>query len=83
MPFSLILTADYIISTEIFGDKPLQLEEIHEYIRTDTDETERIYNMVLDWFYENINIFNNTSGIGEVWENMKKQMRKLQVLCNF
>ena len=23
--------------------------------------------MILDWFYENINRFNNTSGIGEVW----------------
>ena len=70
--FSLILTADYIISTEIFGDKPLQLEEIQEYIRTDTDETERIYNMILDWFYENINKFNNTSGIGEVWGKYEK-----------
>lgn len=65
--FSLILTADYIVSAQIFEDKPLQLEEIQDYIREDTDETSRVYNMILDWFYENINRFNNTSGIGEVW----------------
>lgn len=70
--FSLILTADWIISKEIFEDEPLKIEEIQDYIRTDTDETERIYNMILDWFYENINKFNNTSGIGEVWGKYEK-----------
>ena len=65
--FSLILTADWIVSKEIFEDEPLKLEEVKDHIRKDTDETERIYNMILDWFYENINKFNNTSGIGEVW----------------
>lgn len=70
--FSLILTADYIASTKIFEDKPLQLEDIQDYIRTDTDETTRVYNLILDWFYENINKFNNTSGIGEVWGKYEK-----------
>lgn len=70
--FSLILTADYIVSTQIFKDKPLQLEDIQDYIRTDTDETTRVYNLILDWFYENINKFNNSSGIGEVWGKYEK-----------
>ena len=70
--FSLILTADYIASTKIFEDKPLQLEEIQNYIREDTDETTRVYNLILDWFYENINKFNNSSGIGEVWGKYEK-----------
>lgn len=70
--FSLILTADYIVSTQIFKDKPLQLEDIQDYIREDTDETTRVYNLILDWFYENINKFNNTSGIGEVWGKYEK-----------
>ena len=70
--FSLILTADWIVSKEIFEDEPLKMEEIQDYIRTDTDETERIYNIILDWFYENINKFNNTSGIGEVWGKYEK-----------
>ena len=70
--FSLILTADFIASSLIFKDKPLQLEEIQEYIREDTDETTRVYNLILDWFYENINKFNNTSGIGEVWGKYEK-----------
>ena len=75
--FSLILTADYIVSTQIFKDKPLQLEDIQDYIRTDTDETTRVYNLILDWFYENINKFNNTSGIGEVWGKYEKNGKEI------
>ena len=70
--FSLILTADFIASSLIFKDKPLQLDEIQDYIREDTDETTRVYNLILDWFYENINKFNNSSGIGEVWGKYEK-----------
>ena len=62
-----ILTADYIASKLIFEDDPLSIEDVKKYIRSDTDETERIYDFILDWFYENMNKFNNTSGIGEVW----------------
>lgn len=65
--FSVIMTADYIVSKNIFQDKPLTIEEISKYFRKDTDETERIYNLILEWFYQNINKFNNTSNIGEVW----------------
>lgn len=70
--FSLILTADFIASSLIFKDKLLQLDEIQDYIREDTDETTRVYNLILDWFYENINKFNNSSGIGEVWGKYEK-----------
>ncbi len=65
--FSVIMIADYIVSKNIFQDKPLTIEEISKYFRKDTDETERIYNLILEWFYQNINKFNNTSNIGEVW----------------
>lgn len=75
--FSLILTADYIISTQIFEDKTLELEEIQDYIREDTDETTRVYNLILDWFYENINKFNNTSGIGEVWGKYERNGKEI------
>lgn len=65
--FSIIMTADYIVSQNIFEDEQLTIKEISHYFRKDTDETERIYNLLLDWFYQNINKFNNTSGIGEIW----------------
>ena len=78
--FSLILTADWIVSKEIFEDEPLKLEEIKDYIRTDTDETERIYNMILDWFYENINKFSNSTGIGEVWGKYEKNNNEITTI---
>lgn len=76
--FSLILTADYIVSKQIFNDEPLSIDDIQDYIREDTDETTRIYNLILDWFYENINKFNNTSGIGEVWGKYEKSGEEIR-----
>ena len=65
--FSTILTADYIVSKQIFKDEPLEIEDIKGYIRDDTDEVKRIYNFILDWFYQNVNKFKNESSLGEVW----------------
>ncbi len=88
--YSIIMTADYIVSKNIFKDAPLTIKDIEEYFSKDTDEAERIYNLILDWFYQNINKFNNTSGTGEIWgkydsegENVSKIYIITKVLRDF
>lgn len=65
--FSVIMTADYIVSKNIFKDEPLTVDEVSKYFRKDTDEAKRIYDLILEWFYQNINKFNNSTGVGEIW----------------
>lgn len=69
-----ILLADQIVSKEIFQDKPLEIEEIKEYFSKDIDETDRIYNSIIDWFYQNMNkfYFDNQITTGEVWGKYEK-----------
>lgn len=69
-----ILLADQIISKEIFQDKPFEIEDIKEYFSKDIDETDRIYNSIIDWFYLNINkfYFDNLVTTGEVWGKYEK-----------
>lgn len=69
-----ILLADQLISKEIFQDKPLDIEDIKEYFSEDTDEADRIYNSIIDWFYQNINKFYFDTLItnGEVWGKYEK-----------
>lgn len=64
-----ILLADEIISKEIFGDSKLEINDIKEYFSKDIDEAERIYNSIIEWFYQNINKFyyNEEIKVGEVW----------------
>ena len=65
--FSIIGVADRIVSKEIFKDEPLGIAEIAKYMRQDTDETDRVYNLLLEWFYQNINRFKDNTDIGEIW----------------
>ena len=64
-----ILLADEIISKEIFGDSKLEINDIKEYFSKDIDEAERIYNSIIEWFYQNINKFyyNEEIKVGEIW----------------
>lgn len=78
--FSVILTADYIVSKKIFNDKPISIEEAKKYIREDTDETERYYNYLLDQLNINKNKFykradNSNEWItpnGEIWGKIEQ-----------
>lgn len=67
--FSIIMTADYIISNEIFKDNALTIEQIKPYIRKDTEETERIYQQIIEWITQNINKFINENNVPmtEIW----------------
>lgn len=74
--FSIIMTADYIVSKKIFKDKPINIEEVKKYIREDTDETERYINLIIDIANANINNFydsNNTfPPSGQIWGKIEK-----------
>lgn len=65
--FSIIMTADYIVSKKIFKDKPISIEEVKKYIREDTDETERYYNYLLDQLSINKNKFYKRADNSNDW----------------
>lgn len=66
-----ILVADEIVSEQIFEDQKLELEEIQDYFTKDIDEAERYKNIIYDFFYLNINKFENNQ-FGEVWGKYEK-----------
>ena len=63
---SLIVLADEIVSKNIFQDEPLTVEQISKYHTEDIDEAERIYELIVDYFYRNINKFSENSNT-EFW----------------
>ena len=60
-----VLLADELTSKSIFDDNPLSIEQAEKYFTKDIDEAERIYNLIVDWLFANINKFENYSS--EVW----------------
>lgn len=60
-----VLLADELTSKNIFEDNPLTIEQAEKYFTKDIDEAERIYNLIVDWLFANINKFENYSS--EVW----------------
>ncbi len=66
-----ILVADEVVSEKIFNDNKFKLEEIKDYFTKDIDEAERYKNAIYDFFYLNINKFEE-SQIGEVWGKYEK-----------
>ena len=63
---ALILLADEIVSKKLFYDEPLSLEQVSKYFSKNIDEAERIYGVILDSFYKNINKFGEDT-TGEFW----------------
>ena len=66
-----ILIADEIVSNIIFNDEKLELEDIQDYFTKDIDEVERYANIIYDFFYLNINKFEDNQ-IGEIWGKYEK-----------
>ena len=60
-----VLLADELTSKNIFKDNSLTIEQAEKYFTKDIDEAERIYNLIVDWLFANINKFENYSS--EVW----------------
>lgn len=60
-----VLLADELTSKSMFGDTPLSIEQAEKYFTKDIDEAERIYNLIVDWLFANINKFEGYST--EVW----------------
>ena len=63
---ALILLADEIVSERIFHDAPLTVQQISKYHTEDIDEADRIYELIVDYFYRNINKFSENSNT-EYW----------------
>lgn len=61
-----VLLADEIISKYIFEDKALTIGQAERFFTKNIDETERIYNLIVDCFYRNISKFENEGTI-ERW----------------
>lgn len=74
--FSIILTADYIVSKKIFKDEAMNIEEIKRYIREDTDEAKRYIDLIIDIANANINNFydvnNSFPPSGQIWGKLEK-----------
>lgn len=56
-----VLLADEIVSKTIFFDECLTIDEADRYFTKDIDEAERIYNLIVDWLFANINKFEGYS----------------------
>lgn len=74
---SVILVADYIASKYIFNEEPLTVEDIKEYIRNDTDEADRVIEIILNIAESNINNFRDYSNpnhqvMGQVWGELDR-----------
>ena len=61
-----VLLADEIAGKYIFFDKCLNIEQAEKYFAKDIDEAERIYNLIIDWLFANINKFEENSNL-ENW----------------
>lgn len=61
-----VILADEIISKYIFEDDPLRIDDVERYFSKDIDEAERIYNLIVDIFSQNINKF-KTDYANERW----------------
>ena len=61
-----VILADEIISKYIFEDEALKVDEVDRFFTKNIDETERIYNLIVDCFSQNISKFKN-EGSFERW----------------
>lgn len=61
-----VILADEIISKYIFEDDALKVDEVDRFFSKDIDEAERIYNLIVDWLFANINKFEGYSTT-EIW----------------
>ena len=77
-----VLLADEIAGKYIFFDKCLNVEQAEKYFAKNIDEAERIYALIIDWFYQNINkfYFNENISIGEVWGKYEKNGENINAI---
>lgn len=77
-----VLLADEIAGKYIFFDKCLNVEQAEKYFAKNIDEADRIYTLIIDWFYQNINkfYFNENINIGEVWGKYEKNGESINAI---
>lgn len=76
---AVLYLANKISSEEIFGDTPLTIDELKEYLTTDIDKTDRIIDIIIDTANANINNFYYCSvgkepvkPSGQIWGRIEK-----------
>lgn len=72
MAMALILLGDEISTDLIFKDKKMNFEDVEEYLASqkEVDQSERAYELILDWINININRFSNNSQF-EIWGEIR------------
>lgn len=71
-----VILADEIVSKYIFEDEALSINDVDRFFSKDIDEGERIYNLILDWLFANINKFESSS-FNEVWGKYEADGEKI------
>ena len=66
---ALILVGDTLASEVIFGDKPLTVDDVAPYLKSESEVLthERAYDALIAWIAQNGNRFNPLQNYGEVW----------------
>ena len=85
---SAILVADYIVSKHIFMEEPMNVSDVKDYFRDDTDEVDRIMQLLIDEFSVNANKFyknrDDSERIsGEIWGKVEKTSEDTRVLSYY
>ena len=68
MAMALILLGDEISTDLIFKDKKLSFEDVEEYLASqkEVEQSERAYELIVDWININVNRFSSNSQ-SEIW----------------
>ena len=72
-----VILADEIVSKYIFEDEALTVGQASKYFSKDIDEAERLYELIVDWLFANINKFEEGASL-ENWgkyETINKQIK--------
>jgi len=69
MAAALVVMADEMISQLFFDDKPLTVNEISEFLKTNASVSlgERGYGFICGWVAQNVNRFNSDDNVGEIY----------------
>ena len=84
MAGTLILLGDYIASELIFHDKPLTIDAIAPYLKSDSEvlTSDRAYDALISWIVQNENHFNPMQNYTTIWgmENRKNNGETMFIL---
>lgn len=80
---SSIILADEIACEFIFNDSPLKVEEMDRFFAKDYKESTRIYDLIIDWLFQNINKFENYTTMENWGKYTYIENGNEKEICNF